>query len=169
MFLDLFQDQATKVLEHLKHELKQIRTGRAQPSIVEDLEVQVEAYGGSRLRLRELATISAPDASMLMITPFDRSVIKDIEKAIQISSLGLNPVVDQNIIRLAIPALTQERREQLVKLVKQKLEEAKVALRNVRGEVKDDIEAQKDAGGVSEDDIKRDVEALQRAVESMNT
>lgn len=169
MYLDDFREKAQKILEHLKEELRAIRTGRAHPSLIENLAVEVTAYGGAYMKLRELASITAPDASLLTVQPFDPGVTKDIERAIQISNLGLNPSVDQNIIRLPLPPLTQERRDQLAKTVDQKVEETHVALRNQRNETKKDIEAQKDDAGVSEDDIAREREELQKAVDEFNT
>jgi ribosome recycling factor len=166
MFTDDFQAKAQKVIDHLLNELRQIRTGRAQSALVEDVIVIVEAYGGAQMHLKELAGISAPDATMLLVQPYDPSVLKDIEKALNVAQLGINPVVDQNTIRLSIPPLTSERREQLAKVVSQKMEEAKVALRGVRTEVKDDIEDQKKTGGVSEDEIKRQLAELQKGMDA---
>ncbi len=165
MFLEMFQEKADKALQHLKDELRQVRTGRAQPSLIEGLSVPVEAYGGMRMKLMELASISAPDATQLVIQPYDQSVIRDIEKAFQASDLGLNPTVDQSILRIAIPPLTQERRMQLIKVVAGKLEETRVALRGLRTQVKKDIEDQKGESGVSEDDIEREVAELQKRVD----
>lgn len=167
MFTQDFQERAQITLEHLKEDLRGVRTGRAQPSLVEGLNVVVEAYGGAHMKLKELASISAPDASLLVIQPYDRSVTHDIERAFQTSDLGLNPAVDQGSIRIVIPALTQERRQQLIKLVAGKLEDARVAIRNLRTQVKKDIEDQEGTAGVSEDDIERQVSELQKAVEQV--
>lgn len=166
MYLDEFQTKAQKVIDHFQEELRQIRTGRAQASLVEDIPVIVEAYGGAQMRVKELAGISTPDATLLLVQPYDPSVLKDVEKALNIAQLGINPVVDQNVIRLAIPPLTSERREQLAKMVGQKMEEAKIALRSVRTESKEAIEGQQKLGGVSEDEIKRQLDELQKAVEA---
>lgn len=165
MFIELFKEKAEKVLEHLKDELRQVRTGRAQPSLVEGVSVVVEAYGGVRMKLMELASISAPDATLLTIQPFDQGTTRDIEKAFQVSDLGLNPVVDHGMLRISIPPLTQERRLQLIKVVTGKLEDARVALRALRGQIKKDIEDQKGDSGISEDDIERELEELQKAVD----
>ncbi len=166
MFTKAFQEKAQGVLDHLKDELRKVRTGRAQPSLVESVSVVVEAYGGSRMKLMELASVTAPDASLLLIQPYDPSVTRDIERAFQTSELGLNPVVDKQTLRIVIPPLTQERREQLIKLVAVKLEEARVTVRNLRTQIKKDIEDQKGEAGISEDLIKRQVEELQKAVEA---
>lgn len=165
MFIEIFTEKAEKILEHLRDELRQVRTGRAQPSLIEGLSVVVEAYGGMRMKLMELASISAPDATLLVIQPYDQSVTRDIEKAFQASDLGLSPAVDQGMLRISIPPLTQERRQQLIKVVAGKLEDARIALRSLRGQVKKDIEDQKGDSGVSEDDIEREVGELQKAVE----
>lgn len=165
MFQEEFHDKAKKIIEHLKEELRQVRTGRAQPSLVDNLSVVVEAYGGARMRLSELAAVSAPDASLLVIQPYDPGVMRDIEKAFQTSDLGLSPVVDKNTLRIGIPPLTQERRLQLIKVVAGKLEDARVSLRGLRTQIKKDIEDQKGEAGVSEDDIEREVTVLQKDVE----
>lgn len=167
-FIQLFKEEAQQVIDHLRSELRKIRTGRAQSSMVEGIEVVVEAYGGSSMKLQELASISTPDASLIVIQPFDPNVMKDVERALHEANLGMNPVVDQNLIRLAVPALTQERRQELVKLVSQKAEEARIAVRNIRNEVKQDIENQEGSDGVSEDMIRQQVENLQKAVEAAN-
>lgn len=166
MFTDLFREQAQSLMQHFQDTLKQIRTGRAQPSLIEDLPVKVEAYGGAVMRLRELASIAAPDAALLVIDIYDTSVVKDIEKAIMNSSLNLSPATKGNTIHLPIVPLTQERREELAKQVAQKVEEAKVAVRNLRKDIKDEIEKQKGEAGVSEDDIERQIDELQKAVDA---
>lgn len=162
--LQNFQPKAQGVIEHFKDELKKIRTGRAQPSMVDSVIVEVSAYGGARMKIAELATISAPDSSLLVIQPFDPSVLQDLERAINIANLGFSPVVDQNIIRISVPPLTMERREQMKKIVGQKLQESKVTLKNVRTEIKESIESQE---GVSEDAIERDLKQLQVEVEQV--
>ena len=166
--VDDFQVKSQGIISHFQDELRQIRTGRAQPSLLDGVVVEVVAYGGAKMKLNELATVTAADASLLVVQPFDPGVLHDVEKALHAANLGLSPVTDQNHIRLAIPPLTTERRQQLTKLVAQKAEEAKIAIRNLRSQVKDDIEAQKELGGVSEDDIKRQVEQLQKEVEKVN-
>ncbi len=163
-----FQQKAQAVVSHFQDEMRQIRTGRAQPSLLDGVFVEVAAYGGARMKLNEVATVNAPDAALLVVQPYDPGILHDIEKALHAANLGLSPVTDQSFIRLAIPPLTAERRQQLTKLVAQKAEEAKIAIRNLRSQIKEDIEAQKEAGGVSEDDIKRQVEQLQKEVEKVN-
>lgn len=159
-----FQQKAQGVVEHFKDELRKVRTGRAQPSMVDSVLVEVASYGGARMKINELSTITAPDPSLLVIQPFDPSVIQDIERAINIANLGFSPTVDQHIIRISVPPLTAERREQMQKIVAQRLEDAKISLRNVRSEIKESIEAQE---GVSEDDIDRQLKELQTQVDAV--
>jgi ribosome recycling factor len=149
-----------KVIEVIKDDLETIRVGGAKPSIVEN--VMVEAYGGQRMKLMELATITAPDPTQLIITPWDKSVLKFIEKGIIESGLNLMPNVSSDFVRIVIPPLNEERRRDFVKLLNQKLENGKIILRQARTDVKDSIDGMKDKPGVSEDDIKRDLEFLQK-------
>ena len=151
-----------KVLSVVGEDMGTIRVGGAKPSMVES--VSVEAYG-SRMRLMEVATISAPDLTQIVISPWDKTLIRAIEKGIMDSGLGLMPNVSGDVVRIVIPALTEERRTDYVKLVHQKLESGKVLLRNARQEVKEEIELHKDQAGVSEDDVKKDLEELQKLVD----
>ena len=149
-------------IEATKKDLSTIRTGRAKPALVEG--VKVEAYG-TIMELRELAGITAPDTTLLVISPWDKSLINAIANGIRKADLNVNPLVDGELVKIVIPALTQERREELVKLTHQKLEAAKVMIRQIRTEVKNEIEGQKDESGVSEDDIKRWLESMQKSVD----
>lgn len=167
--LDDFQLEAQKIVEYLKEQMKQVRTGRAQPSLVENYMVSVESYGGAFMPLRELASISAPDTTLLVIQPFNPQTLRDIEKGFSGNDMGLSAVVHDEIIHIAIPPLTQERRQQLVKVVKEKIEESKVALRNLRTDIKQMVEDQKGEAGISEDDIQRQLEELQKKVDSFIT
>ncbi len=148
--IDACREEMSAVIEVVGEDLSTIKTGRARPDFI--AQVQVESYG-TRMPLIELANITTPDPQLLVVTPWDESVIENIEKAIASSDLNLSPVVDGNIIRIAIPALTEERREEMVKLVKQKLESGRVLLRQARQETKRNIEGMKGESGVSEDDI----------------
>lgn len=152
-------DQAVEVV---KKDLGSVRTGRAKPSIVE--EVKVEAYG-TYMSLRELATISAPDPSLITISPWDKSLVGAVATAINKAGLNLNAVTDSDVIKIAIPPLTQERREELVKLVHQKIESGRVMIRQIRTEIKEEIEAQKGESGISEDSIKSWLESMQKSVD----
>lgn len=149
-------------IEVVKKDLSSVRTGRAKPSIVE--EVKVEAYG-TYMSLRELATISAPDPSLITISPWDKSLVGAVAAAINKAGLNLNAVTDSDVIKIAIPPLTQERREELVKLVHQKIESGKVMIRQIRTEIKEEIEAQKGESGISEDSIKGWLESMQKTVD----
>lgn len=148
-----------KLHELYLSDLASVRTGRARPSLVESIEVL--AYGSS-MKIMELATITAPDSSQILIKPWDRSVLKDIEKAIAASDLHIPPINDGEQIRLSIPPLTGERRQELVKLVGQKKHSTLEMLRDIRTKYKKQIDAQKGQPGISEDDIKKDLEALQK-------
>jgi len=159
---DSLPDKLQKVVDHLMQDLKGVKTGRAKPALVED--VMVEAYG-TRMRLQELAAITAPDPRQIIISAWDKSLTEAISKGINMAGLNLNGVVDGEVVRINIPSLTAESREQLVKLVAAKLESAKIMLRQARAEVKKEIEAQKDEGGVGEDQIKRELNLLQKTVD----
>lgn len=147
-----------KTVESLRHHLGGIRTGRASPALVEDL--QVEAYG-STMPLNQIAGIAVPEAKMILIQPYDIGTLKAIEKAIQNSDLGLNPSNDGRIIRLVLPALTQERRKDLTKQVKARVEESKVAMRNIRRDALEDLKKLLNDKQISEDEQRRAQEKLQ--------
>ena len=151
-----------QTIEVVKKDLGTVRTGRAKPSLVED--VKVEAYG-TIMTIKELATISAPDTTLIVIAPWDKGLVAAISSGIQKSGLNIQPIVDGDTIKISIPSLTQERREELVKLVHQKLESAKVMIRQVRGEIKEEIEAQKGEAGISEDSISSWLAQMQTTVD----
>lgn len=155
------KEKLQKVLDVLKDDLASIRTGRATPALVENIIVSV--YGGSaKLKVMELATIVAVDNQTLILTPFDASVIHDIQKGIEAANAGLNPVVDSTFLRITIPPLSLERRQELIKSMKHKLENGKVMVRQVRHEMIEDMK--KDYVG-REDDIKRLEKEIQRSVD----
>jgi ribosome recycling factor len=143
----------------LSNDLAAIRTGRASPALVERLDV---AYYGQPTPLQQLATISAPEPRLLTIKPFDPSSLKDIERAILASELGLTPNNDGKLIRLSIPALTEERRKQLTKVVHHRLEEARVAVRNIRRSAHEDLREFEKEKLISEDDLVRGETDLQK-------
>jgi ribosome recycling factor len=153
------RDKMAKARHHLQGEFGSIRTGRASPVFVEKLRVD---YYGSEVPLQQLAGFSVPEPRLLVISPYDKNSIKAIEKAIQESDLGLTPNNDGQIIRLQLPELTEERRRQLVKVVKGLTEDGKVALRNIRRDVMHDLKELKDAGEAGADDEHRAEEALQK-------
>jgi ribosome recycling factor len=151
-----------KSVEALRHHLATIRTGRASPALVEYMSV--EAYG-SQMPLNQLASITTPDARMIVIQPYDKSMIKPIEKTIQNSELGINPSNDGIVIRLALPQLTEERRRDLTKQVKARVEEGKVAVRNQRREALDDLKQLEHEKLISETDHRRAQEKLQEVTD----
>ncbi|MBI5356089.1 ribosome recycling factor [Candidatus Collierbacteria bacterium] len=149
------------VLEVVRDDLSTVKTGRAKPDLVANLQIAVQSYG-STLKLLELANISAPDSQTLSISPWDKNVIEDISRGISKSDLNLNPVVDGQTIRISIPVLTQERRIELTKMVDKKVEGGKVLLREERQRIKKEIDAGKGKAGVSEDDIFKSIEELDK-------
>ena len=148
-------DQA---VEHLRHELTSMRTGRASPALVEDLSV---AYYGQPTPLKQIAGISVPDARMLVIQPWDKAALPDIEKAILQSEIGITPSNDGSLIRLPIPPLSEDRRRDLVRLVHQRGENARVAVRNVRRDVHDHLREMVRTKDLSEDELHRSEKRLQ--------
>lgn len=148
-----------KAVEALQHELLTVRTGRASPGLVEQLKVE---YYGAPTPLQQLATITTPDAKLIVISPYDKSAIGSIEKAIQKSDLGLQPSNDGSVIRLAIPPLTEERRKELAKHVRKRVEEARVAVRNVRRDVHEHIRKLEHDHQISQDELHRSETELQK-------
>ncbi len=156
------KNRLDQTIEVVKKDLSSVRTGRAKPSLVED--VKVEAYG-TLMTIKELATISAPDTTLIVIAPWDRGLVGAISSGIQKSGLNIQPITDSETVKISIPALTEERRLELVKLVHQKLESAKVMIRGVRTEIKEEIEAQEGEAGISEDSIKMWLESMQKTID----
>jgi ribosome recycling factor len=162
MIDDLLQDareHMDKSVESTRIKFQSVRTGRASPALLDRISVD---YYGAVTPLKQLATISAPEARMLTVQPYDKSSIKAIERSIMESDLGLTPNNDGNLIRLVLPELTEERRKQLVKVVRGLTEEGKVALRNIRRDVMHDLKELRDAGEAGADDEHRAEEALQK-------
>lgn len=154
------EEKMKKSLEVLKREFTSIRTGRATPALLD--RIQVEAYG-SQVPIKQIANVSVPEARMIVIQPWDRSLLGNLEKAIQKSDLGINPINDgSGVIRLVFPQLTEERRKELVKVVKKKTEEAKVALRNIRRDVNEELNRLEKDGTASEDEVRRQIEQVQK-------
>ena len=149
-----------KAFDHLTHEFASVRTGKASPALVENIDV--DAYGSS-MKLKALAMISTPEPRLVVIQPFDSSTTKDIEKALKESKLGINPITDGKLIRLPIPPLTEERRRDLVKTVKQMAEEAKIRIRSARREGMEGIKKAGKDGGLAEDAVEgceKDIQKL---------
>ncbi len=152
------EDRMKKALANLQKEFQTVRTGRANPALLDRIEVE---YYGTPTPLKSLANISTPDGRSLVIQPYDKGALKEIEQAIHKSGLGLTPNNDGTVVRINIPALTEDRRKELTKVVKKYAEEARVAIRNIRRDAADHIKKQKD-NQVSEDEIKRQEDALQK-------
>jgi ribosome recycling factor len=152
-----------KSIEATRHELATVRTGRASPHLLDRVNVD---YYGTSTPLKQLASVAATEARMLTITPYDKSAIKQMEKAILESDLGLTPSNDGNVIRLTIPELTEERRKELVKVVRGIAEEGRVAVRNIRRDCLHDLRELKQAGEVGQDDERRAEEELQRQTDA---
>ncbi|MCR6096075.1 ribosome recycling factor [Salipaludibacillus agaradhaerens] len=157
------KEKMNKSVESYQRELSTLRAGRANPSLLD--KVQVEYYG-MMTPLNQLASITVPEGRMLLIQPFDKSSISDIERAIQMADLGLSPSNDGNIIRITIPALTEERRNELVKLVGRYSEEAKVAVRNVRRDANDELKKLQKDGELTEDELRRSQEDVQKLTDN---
>ncbi len=149
--LDSTKERMEKAIQAYSRELASIRAGRASASLLDKITVE---YYGVQTPVNQLAQISVPEARMLVIQPYDKSQIGEVEKAIMKSDLGLTPTSDGSIIRLSIPALTEERRRDLAKLVKKSSEEAKVAVRNIRRDSNDDLKKLEKNGEITEDDLR---------------
>jgi ribosome recycling factor len=153
------KERMTKAVQAYTRELASIRAGRASASLLDKISVE---YYGVPTPINQLASISTPEARLLMIQPYDKSIVSDVEKAIMKSDLGLNPTSDGSVIRIAIPALTEERRKELVKLVKKESEEAKVAIRNIRRDANDDLKKLEKNGELTEDDLRGYTDDVQK-------
>lgn len=152
-------EKMEKTLTALKDEYATFRTGRANASILNKIKVD---YYGTQSPLTQVATISVPDPKQIIITPFDKSALNEINKAIQKSDIGINPQLDGNIIRLNVPPLTGERRQELVKVVKKKSEEYKIAVRNHRRDILENIKKHKNDADITEDDFKKANDKIQK-------
>jgi len=153
------REKMHKAVTHAQSEFQQVRTGRASPALVEKLKVD---YYGSEVPLQQLAGFSVPEARMLVISPYDKSALGAIEKAIQNSDLGMNPSNDGNVIRLNVPQLTAERRKEMVKRVHHMAEDGKVAVRNVRRAARKDLEALEKDGDITTDELDRAEKELEK-------
>ena len=151
------KNRMTKALEHCSYEVSQIRTGRASTNILDNIKVD---YYGTPSALKTIAHVSAPDAHLLLVQPFDPTSLEIIEKAIVASDIGLSPNNDGNVIRLSVPALTEERRKELMKTVHKFAEDGKISIRNIRRDINDQLKNEKDSG-LSEDNFKRALDNVQ--------
>ena len=157
------EEKMTKTIAVLKSDLSTLRAGRANPTMLDRVKVD---YYGSLCPLSQVANVSAPEPRVLVISPWEKSLIKEIEKAILTSDLGINPSNDGSVIRLVVPELTEETRKNLVKVVKKTGEEAKVALRSIRRDANDKIKALKKDGEITEDELKNGEDKVQKIVDT---
>jgi ribosome recycling factor len=156
--VDQTKQKMLAALEHLKSELKSIRTGRANPGMLD--HVMVEIYGAP-MRIKDCASITAPESRQLLITPFDPSTNSAIGKSIEKANLGFQPIVDGNVVRIRIPAMDQNLRNAMVKECHKRREEAKVSIRNIRAESNKTVRKQKTDGDITEDDVKKQEKQIQ--------
>lgn len=160
------QDKMNKTLEFVKSDIGTIRTGRATPALVEN--IVINAYGGTtKMRVLELASITAPDASSLLITPYDSGTIGEIRRDIEAANTGLTPMIDNGAIRIAVPSLTSERRLEYVKMLHKKLEDGRVKIRQIRHEQMTDLKRAADAKEINEDDRFTTESELQKLTDKM--
>ncbi len=157
------KERMQKAIDALTRELAKLRAGRANPAMLDRIMVE---YYGTETPLNQLATISVPEPRLLTVQPFDKSSINDIERAIQKADLGLTPSNDGNIIRIPIPPLTEERRKELVKIVKRSVEDAKVAIRNVRRDANDECKKREKNNEITEDELHRLIDEIQKVTDS---
>ncbi|HHZ01023.1 MAG TPA: ribosome recycling factor [Sedimentibacter sp.] len=153
------EESMKKSIKFLKEELATIRAGKANPKLLDKIHVN---YYGTMTPLNQLANISVPEPRMLLIQPWDANALKEIEKAILTSDLGINPTNDGKMIRLVIPVLTEERRRELLKLVKKEIENCKIAVRNIRRDTNDELKKMEKLGDISKDDLKRAEDEMQK-------
>lgn len=153
------RDRMAKAVEHTKAEFAAVRTGRASPGLVEKLKVD---YYGAEVPLQQLAGLSVPEPRVLVVTPYDKGALKAIEKAIQGSDLGINPSNDGQVIRLVFPQLTEERRKELVKVVRHRAEEGRIAVRNLRRSARHELEVLEREGEISSDELERAERELEK-------
>ncbi len=157
--LKKFKEKMSNAVEHTRNEMMHIRTGKASPNLLDNIKVE---YYGNPTPLRQIANVTAPEARLLVVQPFDKNALKDIEKAIMTSDLGLNPQNDGNIIRIPIPMLTSERREELIKIVKRFAEEGRISVRNARREANEFVKREEKASNISEDESHRLQDVIQK-------
>jgi ribosome recycling factor len=163
-YLDTLGEDMAKAVDSFKRDLATVRTGRASPQLLDGVTVQVASYGAN-MPLNQLATVTAPDPRLLVVNPWDKSTLSDIEKAITAAGLGLNPSNDGTIIRVPIPALTGERRKEMVKQVNRMTEDARIRVRRVRKDYNDlfkELETEKE---ITEDDLRRALDLVQKSTD----
>lgn len=157
------ESRMKKAVEHMVKDFASLRAGRANPAMLEKIMVN---YYGTPTPINQLGNIGVPEPRMLVIQPWDKTSIPEIEKAILKSDLGVNPTNDGNVIRIVLPPLTEERRKEMVKVVKKRAEEAKVAIRNIRREANDQLKAMEKEGAISEDEAKKRMDEVQKLTDN---
>ena len=157
--MDFLKERMSKSIENFKHQLVGLRTGRATPEMLNPIQVE---YYGSTVPLKQVASISVPENRTLLLNVFDKNAVKEVEKSILASNLGLNPNVDDNLIRIQLPELTEERRKELVKHISKLAEDSKIAIRNIRRDHIDEIKESEKKGDLTEDDSKRSQQETQK-------
>lgn len=159
------KEQFEKVMEHFHHELSSVRTGRANPALL--ATVMVESYG-SKVPLQQVASVTVSDAKTLTISPWDKSQLVEIEKGIQVANLGFNPSNDGNVIRITLPPMTEERRKEMVKLVGQVEEQARIGVRQVREEIIKAVKRAESDGAATKDDVANAQKKVQEVIDKYN-
>lgn len=159
---ETLKEKTLKTISVLKEDLNTVRAGRANPALVDKILVD---YYGNPTPIKNMSNISVPDPRTLLISPFDPKLIGDIERAINMANIGIMPSNDGKSIRLSIPQVTEERRKELTKTVKKMGEESKIAIRNIRREMNDEIKKQEKKGELTEDDVKREMDEIQKATD----
>ena len=160
------EDTMQKGVDFLHHELASVRTGKASPALVENIDIHIQSYGTS-MRLKQLAMITVPEPRLLVVTPFDVSNAFDIERGLKESRLGIQPMRDGKVIRLPIPELTGERRKDLVKMVKGMAEDARIRVRGQRRDALEALKKAEKAGAITEDDLARTEKEIQKLTDKM--
>ncbi|MGI8601824.1 MAG: ribosome recycling factor [Verrucomicrobiales bacterium] len=164
--LSTAKDHMHKAAEFVIHEFAGVRTGKASPQLVEGININVTIYGGTSMKLKQLASISTPDARTIYVQPHDPSTLQDLERGIRETNMGLNPVADGKRLRIPIPELSEERRREMVKLVKTMAEEGKVRVRTARREANESAKKSQKDGQLTEDDLKRLEKEIQAATDA---
>jgi len=164
-YLESLKEDMQKATETFQRELATVRTGRASPQLLDMVQVQVQSYGAT-MPINQLATVTAPDPRLLVVNPWDKTTLGDIERAITASALGLNPSSDGTLIRVPIPALTGERRQEMVKQVNRMSEAARVRVRAVRKEYNDLFKDIQDGGEITEDELTRALDLVQKSTDA---
>lgn len=162
--VDQTRDAMDKAVDVMKKSFSAVRTGKASPALVDGIMVE---YYGAQTRLKDIASVTAPEPRLLIIQPWDQNAVKSIEKAIQASNLGISPVSDGRVIRLPIPELSEERRKDMTKLVRKRAEESRVEIRNARRDANDALKKAQKASDITEDDLKAQTDTVQKMTDKM--